>query len=139
MIAVTFAQLEAMVRDSPYHEWLGVRLAALDPDKVTIEMPWRAEFVSSRRGGYAHGGVLASLIDLAADYAVAAQLGHGLPTVDLRVDYHRPAMPGTLRAEGRVVKLGRTVATADATILDAAGKLIASGRGVFLVQGEAAP
>lgn len=134
MTALTFAELETMVRQGPYHEWLGVRLAALEDDKVVIEMPWRAEFVSTRAGGYAHGGILASLIDLAADYAIAARLGHGVPTVDLRVDFHRPAMPGTLRAEAQVVRIGRTVATADATIFDQAAKLVASGRGVFLVQ-----
>jgi len=37
------------------------------------ELPWRTEFVSDPERGYAHGGVLASLVDLAADYAVAAR------------------------------------------------------------------
>ena len=134
MNALNFAQLEALVRDGPFHEWLGVRLAALDDDKVVIEMPWRDEFVSTRVGGYAHGGILAAFIDLAADYAIAAKIGRGVPTVDLRVDYHRPAMPGLLRAESTAVKIGRTVATADARVFGPDGKLVASGRGVFLVQ-----
>src|SRR5271165_4782431 len=109
-----FAALDAMVRNCPFHAWLGVRLLSLDPSEIAITMPWRGEFVSEPTTGYAHGGILASLIDLAADYAVAAHLGRSVPTIDLRVDYHRAASPGTLTARAAVIKLG------------------ASGRGVYL-------
>ncbi len=71
-----FETLAAMVKDCPFHEWLGVELVSLDATGIAIRMPWRAEFVSDPDRGYAHGGVLASLIDLAADYAVAARLGY---------------------------------------------------------------
>jgi uncharacterized protein (TIGR00369 family) len=127
-----FVALEAMVRDCPFHAWLGVKLRALDESGVTIEMPWRNEFISDPAGNYAHGGILASLIDLAADYAIAARIGRGVPTVDLRVDYHRVALPGTLVARARVIKLGATLATAEACVFDARDNLVASGRGAFL-------
>jgi uncharacterized protein (TIGR00369 family) len=127
-----FAELEALVRDCAYHVWLGVRLVSLDAAGVVIEMPWREEFVSDPQGRYTHGGILASLIDLSADYAIAAQLGRGVPTVDLRVDYHRPAFPGRLVAHARVVKLGSTLASAEAQVFDEDNYLVASGRGAFL-------
>jgi uncharacterized protein (TIGR00369 family) len=129
-----FETLAAMVKDCPFHEWLGVELVSLDATGIAIRMPWRAEFVSDPDRGYAHGGVLASLIDLAADYAVAAKLGRGAPTVDMRVDYHRAAMPGPLLARAAVIKLGGTLATAEARVLDEHDELVASGRALFFTR-----
>jgi uncharacterized protein (TIGR00369 family) len=126
-----FETLAAMVKDCPFHEWLGVELVSLDATGIAIRMPWRAEFVSDPDRGYTHGGVVASLIDLAADYAVTAKLGRGAPTVDMRVDYHRAAMPGDLIARGKVVRFGSQFSTAEAELIDKDGKLVASGRGTY--------
>jgi uncharacterized protein (TIGR00369 family) len=125
-----FETLAAMVKDCPFHEWLGVELVSLDATGIAIRMPWRAD----PDRGYAHGGVLASLIDLAADYAVAAQLGRGVATVDMRVDYHRAAMPGPLLARAAVIKVGGTLATAEARVLDEHDELVASGRALFFTR-----
>ena len=133
-LAVDFDTLAAMVEGCPFHLWLGVRLKALDASGLEIELPWREEFSSDPDTPYAHGGVLASLIDLAADYAVAARLGRGVPTIDLHVDYHRPAFPGAVVARASVVKLGGTVGVAEARILDEKGNLVASGRALFLTR-----
>jgi uncharacterized protein (TIGR00369 family) len=128
---VDFARLQQMVTAPPLHRWLGVQLTALDETMVEITMPWRAEFVANTEIGYTHGGIIASLIDLAGDYAIAAKLGHGVPTIDLRTDYHATAMPGPLVARARLVKLGRTLATADVQVFGETGELLASGRGVY--------
>lgn len=130
--AIEFQALDELVRRSPFHQWLGVRLHALSQDGVELLLPWRPEFVSVAGIGYTHGGILGALVDIAGDYAIAARLGHGLPTVDMRVDFHRPAMPGPLLAKACVLKLGRTLCTAEARIHDEAGALVASGRGVYL-------
>jgi uncharacterized protein (TIGR00369 family) len=50
----------------------------------------------------------------------------------MRVDYHRTALPGPLVARARIVKLGGTVATAEAEVFDGNDRLVASGRGVYL-------
>lgn len=130
---LSFDELAAKVISAPFHRWLNLRLVALNERDVVIEMPWRDEIVANPSVGYAHGGVLATLIDLTADYAIAAKLGRGVPTVDMRVDFHRPALSGPLRITGRVIKLGRTLATAEAWVADPAGKLLASGRATFIV------
>jgi uncharacterized protein (TIGR00369 family) len=130
--AVDFEALDAMVRDAPFHRWLGVTLKSLTADSVEILLPWREEFVSDPVVRYTHGGILAALIDLAGDYAVAAKLGRGVPTVDMRVDYHRAAQPGPLVARATVLKLGGTLATAEARVFDEQERLVASGRGVYL-------
>jgi uncharacterized protein (TIGR00369 family) len=127
-----FQALDEMVRDAPYHRWLGVTLKALSPEGVEILLPWREEFVSHPKVRYTHGGILASLIDLAGDYAIAARLGRGVPTIDMRIDYHRAALPGPLLARATIIKMGSTVATAEAQVFDEGGKLVASGRGAYL-------
>lgn len=132
--ALDFDTLAAMVRGCAFHVWLGVELVSLDETGIAIRMPWRAEFVSDPDRGYAHGGVLASLIDLAADYAVAARVGRGVPTIDMRVDYHRAAMQGTLMARAAVIKVGATLATAEARVFDERNELIASGRALFFTR-----
>jgi uncharacterized protein (TIGR00369 family) len=127
------AALDALVRAAPFHRWLGIRLVALDEEGVTIALPWRPELVSDPGSGSTHGGILGAMIDLTADYAIAAKLGRGVPTIDMRVDYHKAGLPGDeLLGRGRVLKLGRTIASAEAVVTRRDGTLIASGRGVYL-------
>ena len=135
--ALDFTALERLVSAPPFHRWLGVRLRALDDAFVEIAMPWREEFVSNPQRRTTHGGVIAALIDLTADYAIAARLGRGVPTIDMRVDFHAAAEAGEeLVARAWVIKLGRTLATAEARILGADGRLVASGRGVYLARND---
>jgi uncharacterized protein (TIGR00369 family) len=124
--------VEAMLTRAPYHQWLGLHVDRVDEDGIDLHATWREDWVVSVDGRYTHGGILATLIDLTADWALVCHTGRGVPTVDLRVDYHRAAMPGDLTAKGRIIKLGRQFSVSEASIFDADGKLLASGRGVYL-------
>jgi len=128
---LTLEQVQALVTRAPYHQWLGVSVIALADDGIELKAKWREEWVVNTERGYTHGGILAALIDLAADWALVKQTGRGVPTIDLRIDYHRPAMPGDLTARGKVIRNGSQFATAEAEIFDQDGKLIASGRGTY--------
>jgi uncharacterized protein (TIGR00369 family) len=75
--------------------------------------------------------VLATLLDLGADWAMVKKTGRGVPTIDLRIDYHAVAMPGDLTIRGKVVRMGSQYSTAEAQVFDAQGKLLASGRGTY--------
>jgi len=125
------ALLNERIRRAPYHQWLGLSVVDAKEGEIVIEMPWRPELVVNPDAGYMHGGILATVVDLVADWALVTRLGRPFPTVDLRVDYHRPAMQGTLRATGRIVRLGSTFSTCEASVHDADGKLLASGRGTY--------
>ncbi len=127
----TVAELDARIRRAPYHQWLGISVVGVGDGEIVVELPWREEFVVNAEVGYTHGGILATLVDLVSDWAIATQLGRPFPTVDMRVDYHRPAMKGTLTVRGKVIRLGSTFTTAEATVEDAGGKLLASGRGTY--------
>jgi uncharacterized protein (TIGR00369 family) len=121
---------ERMCR-GPFHKWLGIEAVEAREGELVVEVPWRPEFIVNPEVGYAHGGILATIIDSVADWVLATKLGRPFPTIDLRVDYHRPAMEGPLRATGRIVRLGSTFSTCEAVVHDPNGKLLASGRGTF--------
>lgn len=129
---LTIEQVQEMLLRGPYHQWLGLKVIALSEDGIELKASWREEWVVNRERRYTHGGVLAALVDLAADWAMVSRTGRGVPTLDLRVDYHRAAMPGDLTARGTVIRFGRQISTAEARILDQDGKLVASGRGTYL-------
>lgn len=127
---LTAAELEARLRKAPFNTWMELRVVALTEEFVDIGLAWKSDMANGRLDA-AHGGVIGALIDTAADYAVAAKLGRAVPTVDLRVDFHAPARPGDLRARARVVRLGGTLAVAEAEAYDADGRMVASGRGTY--------
>jgi len=100
-------------------------------DGIEIKATWREEWVVHPGRRFTHGGILAAIIDVAADYAIAARLGRPVPTIDLRVDYHKAAMPGDVIAKARVLRLGGQYSTAEAYLYDSNGALVASGRGTY--------
>src|SRR5206468_12437619 len=103
-------------------------------DGVEIKATWREEWVVRPEGGYTQWGLVAAMVDVAADCAIAAILGRPVPTIGLRVDYHRAALPGDLTAKAHVVRMGRQYATAEAYIYDQQGALVASGRGTYFTE-----
>ena len=128
---LTLDQVQALVTRAPFHQWLGLTVLAVTDNSIEIKATWREEWVVNPERRYTHGGILAALIDLAADFAMIKQTGRGVPTIDMRVDYHRAAMPGDLIARGKVVRFGSQFSTAEAELIDKDGKVVASGRGTY--------
>lgn len=87
--------------------------------------------------GSIHGGYAATLLDSACGCAVHASLNptQAYTTLELKVAYHKAMTKdtGPVRAEGRVVSIGRRTAFAEAKLLDADGKLYASATSTLLV------
>lgn len=140
---------ERLLRAPPFHRFLDVRLVRAAPGEAVVRVPWRAELEGNPLIHAYHGGITASLIDLAGGLVLWAELGIPTPTIDMRIDYLRPALAGgDLYAGARKVRLGATVAFVDAWAWqgaddrEAAGaKLVATGRCVYSVkeQGSAPP
>ena len=128
---ITLERVQELVIRAPYHKWLGLKVVAVHDDGVELVATWREEWVVNPERRYTHGGVLAALVDLGADWAMVKKLGRGVPTIDLRVDYHRPTIRSDLLAHGKVIRGGAQFATAEARIVDLDGRLIASGRGTY--------
>lgn len=113
--------------------WLGLKVVSADPEKeeLTVRAPYRDEL---RRGGDAkqwHGGPIASVIDTVGDFALIMMLGRGLPTINFRVDYLRPAINTDLIVTARVRRNGRSVGVSDVDVFDEKGTLLAIGRSSY--------
>ena len=123
--------LQELISKGPFNKWLNFTVLKSDKDGVELKAAWREEWVVNLERRYTHGGILAAIVDVAADYAIAAQLGRPVPTIDMRVDYHKAHMPGDITAKGRVVRMGSQYSTAEAYLYDKDGALVASGRGTY--------
>ncbi len=116
---------------SPFMRFLGIQLVRAEKGGIEVRLPFREEFLRGDGSDWLHGGVVSALADIVGDYAVVTETGVGVPTIDLRVDYLRPARRGDLVAMGRTLRVGRTVSVADVEIRDASGAVVAVGRGVY--------
>ncbi|PMR76108.1 PaaI family thioesterase [Billgrantia endophytica] len=132
---LTAQEVQALLLKGPFHQWLGIEVAQVGEGTIELSATWREEWVVNIAGGYTHGGILATLIDLTADWALVSKTRRGVPTIDMRVDYHRPAK-GNLRCYGKVIKFGRKTSVAEAQVLDSDSQLVASGRGVYAMPSE---
>jgi uncharacterized protein (TIGR00369 family) len=81
--------------------------------------------------GTVHGGWIATLLDSCMGCCVHTTLnpGQGYTSLEIKVNFVRPVLEtsGRVRAEGRVIHVGRTTATAEGKLIDANGKLLAHG------------
>ena len=130
--SLTAAEVEALILTRPYHRWLGLKVLSLADDAIEMRATWREEWIVNPERRTTHGGVLAALVDIGGDFALVRRIGRGVPTIDLHVDYHRPAFPGDLIVRGRVIKFGRQFSVCEAQVFDADDKLLASGRGAYV-------
>ncbi len=126
-------EIQALCDASPFIAALKMEVTAIDPaaGMVTFLMPMTPLAERAAGTNQFHGGPLASLIDVAGDFAVALAVGGGVPTIDLRVDYLRPAFGPHVEAHATARRVGRTVGIADVDVTGADGKLVAIGRGCY--------
>jgi len=129
--AMTVDKLQQIISRGPFNQWLNFTILKIDAAGIELKAAWREEWVVNPDRRYTHGGILAAIVDVAADYAIAAQLGRPVPTIDIRVDYHKAAMPGDLTAKAKIVRSGSQYSTAEAYVYDQEGALVASGRGTY--------
>jgi len=88
--------------------------------------------------GMVHGGYAATLLDSACGCAVHASLGtqQSYSTLEIKIAYHKALTDkiGRIRAEGRVISLGRRVAFAEGRLIDSDGNLYASASSTLLIR-----
>nr|WP_159087501.1 PaaI family thioesterase [Tessaracoccus timonensis] len=102
----TLDKVQAWLDAAPFHQWLGLRVIELTPTDVTIEAEAKRSWLSDVDRGSVHGGILGALLDTAADFSLIGTIGAPVPTIDLQVNYLRPAGVGLLTAKGHLVKPG---------------------------------
>ena len=116
----------------PFNDLLGIRLVEEHDDGVTIEMPIREELLNANR--VVHGGATASLVDAALGIAITLKWqGRLVSTVEMKVNYLRPAAEGKLTARSKFVKTGKMIVVGTVEVVDDAGRAVAVGLLTYMI------
>ena len=80
---------------SPHHRAIGLKSVVADADKAVMKIAYDPRFVGNPDTGALHGGIVTTLLDSTGALAVLARVpaGTAVATLDLRIDYLRPAIP----------------------------------------------
>lgn len=131
----------------PFNEYLGMELDEVSSERVVMHLPMKQELVGNFFHGILHGGVIASLLDVAG--GAIAMIGafdkhhHLTPeeralrlsrlgTIDLRIDYLRPGRGKRFTANATLLRSGNKVAVVRSELHNDEGMLIAVGTGTYL-------
>ena len=131
-----------------FNRVIGLQVARIDADSVEGAIEMRPELIGSASHQRLHGGVISAALDAIAGLAIMAAIGARhmdetpaariarfarLGTIDLRVDYLRPATGARFTAHGEVLRLGSRIATARMEFKGADGLLLATGSSAYIV------
>jgi uncharacterized protein (TIGR00369 family) len=122
-----------LVNESPYFSLLSMEIKDLQWGTCLMEIELGEKHLQPF--GNVHGGAIASLVDATAFWAVFPQVdrGKGLTTVEMKLNYLAPVQKGKLVAQGRCIKLGRTLALGEASVTNGEGTLVAHGTTTMMV------
>jgi uncharacterized protein (TIGR00369 family) len=131
-----------------FNRVLGLQVVTLRPDKVVGRIAMKPELVGHYVFNRVHGGVISAALDAMGGLAVMAAVGERhmeeppaqrlqrfgkLGTIDLRIDYLRPAIGEHFVLQAEVLRLGSRVASTRMEFLGPDGKLLASGAGAYII------
>ena len=131
-----------------FNKLLGLQLQALTATQAHVCLPMRHDLVGNFSEGRLHGGVISAALDTTGGIAVTAALCARYPlenfeqhaarfarlgTIDLRIDYLRPGISTYFEMRAEVIRLGSRIANTRMEFFDHAGKLLATGTGVYIV------
>ncbi|MEL6568866.1 MAG: PaaI family thioesterase [Pseudomonadota bacterium] len=120
----------------PWARTLGFELVSIDKAKAMGKVAWREDLVGDPETGVIAGGVLTALLDNLCGVAVGAALTEfkSMATLDLRIDYMRPATKGEdVLAEAECYHITRSIAFCRATAFhgEAQNRIIATATATF--------
>ena len=122
----------------PFQKMLGIRVAEIVEGRVRLFIPFREDLIGDARRPAIHGGVISTLADVCAGFAVwtRCRLDDRIATIDLLVDYLHPATASDLHAAATVRLIGNRVGNAQVVLwsADNPGQYVAQGRGVYNIR-----
>ncbi|HAQ34771.1 MAG: thioesterase [Maricaulis sp.] len=126
-----------LVDGSPHAQALGLALDGLGPGRATMRAPYRVDLIGDPETRVLHGGVVTALLDHACGVAAFSGLGakETPATLDLRIDYMRPAEPGKdIIAEAECIRAHGLIAFVRATAHDGdESDPVATAQAAFMV------
>ena len=126
-------ELQKMLDYSPFIAFLGLKVTEADAanEQLTMTCAMKPEFERGKGTGQWHGGPIAAIIDTVGDYALVMALRRGLPTINFRVDYLRPAIKTALITTATVRRAGKSVGVVDVDVFNDQKALVAVGRATY--------
>ncbi len=127
-----------MIAGTPQAQALGMRVVSIGEARAVVEVDWRADLVGDPETGVIASGVVTTLLDNTCGVAAFAALKEpsSTATLDLRIDYMRPAKKGaTIRADAHCYRLTRSVAFVRAFAFDSDDETdpVASAQAAFMM------
>jgi uncharacterized protein (TIGR00369 family) len=131
-----------------FNSVLGLRVAELRPDGVVGRIAMKPELIGHYSHNRLHGGVVSAGLDAMGGLAVMAAIGARhmdeapaqrlhrfgkLGTIDLRIDYLRPAIGESFELRAEVLRLGSRVASTRMEFFGADGRLLSTGAGAYII------
>ena len=107
-------KVQALITRGPYHQWLGLKVVAVHDDGIELTATWREEWVVNPERRYTHGGILAALVDLAADWAMVKKPGRACRPSTCASTITPPPCRAISRRSGKVVRMGGQFSCAEA-------------------------
>ena len=119
-------ELRNLVETMPFNTLLGITVAKLHKDGVTLECKVKKELLNSAE--VLHGGVFATVADAAVGISLARHFGERRPitTVELKINYLRPVSQGKIKARARLLRVGARVCVGSVEIKDAENRMVAA-------------
>ncbi|MEE4361896.1 MAG: PaaI family thioesterase [Pseudomonadales bacterium] len=119
----------------PFADLVGFEITARGDGRCTGEL--RAETRHLNPHGIVHGAVLYALADTGMGGALSSALDEGqyCSTIEIKINYFRPALPGRLRCETRLVHKGKRTGALESEVFDEEDRLLARATGTFMILG----
>ncbi len=117
--------LEGAAVPSPVEQLLGIRPVDIVPGQVSFELEASRDHANPQ--GTLNGGITSTLADIAMGVAfgTALQPGESFTTIELKINFLKPVWNGTIRADAKILKKGKTVGLVDCSVLDKDESLVA--------------
>lgn len=133
MKPLTLKQTQALMPRMPFNHHLGIRVTRVHRDGITIECPLRPELMNG--AGVLHGGVTATLADVAVGMALQRHFGGRTPltTVELKVNFLRPVPDGKIVARSRLLRVGSRILVGQVDLFDARRNLVGAALVTYIL------
>lgn len=105
--------LQTITHFVPHNQALGIRFVSWDQGRIVLSLPYDEKLVGNPITGVLHGGAITAVLDAACSLAALARVAEPIPlaTLDLRIDYLKPATPGIeVLARAECFKVTRSIA-----------------------------
>jgi acyl-CoA thioesterase len=131
-------QVQDALSQDRIFSYVGMRVEKLESGTVQMSFPMSENI--TRWGGIVHGGVVMTVMDTTCGVAVmTVNPEKNQVTMELKVNFLEPLINGPFRAQGRVIRNGRTTVVAQGEIRDSKGVLCAMGIGTWLILSSSGP